>query len=177
MSVTAFEKIEDSEQADGSRHIAFRFVFHTGEIIIKRFLAASTYDEMAGLSEMVPIVEQQMIDNECSNLIGIAETGGTDVFDASPVHPETITLANRKKNFAKKALRYIVNNKDIKLARTIFLKTWDYLANESGWTGAQIAGYLGISLITLQRINSRFQWIRDNLTGIDADDSYVGDVD
>ena len=69
MTITASEKIEDQEQADGSRHIAFRFTFHNGLVVDKRFLAASGYDDSAGLTAMEPIVEQQVADNEDEQLL------------------------------------------------------------------------------------------------------------
>jgi len=140
-------------------------------------MGSSGYDANASLAALIPIVEQQMIDSECSNLIAQAEIIGTDVFDASPVHPETDSLSDRRKRLGRKALRYIVNNWDLKLARRIFYRSWYYLKYESGWTAQQIADYLDISLAALQRINSRFQWIHDNLEGIDADDTYVGGID
>ncbi len=177
MTITSQEIIEDREQADGSRHIAFRFTFHNRLIIDKRFLAASDYNAETGKMDMVPFVEQQVIDNEINNLIAAAEQNGTDILDAEPVHPETDTLANRKKMLVKRALRYIANERDVKLARLIFYKAWNYLANQSAWTPSQIAEYLGISIGVLSRINDRFQWIHDNLAGIDADDGFVGEVE
>lgn len=173
MTITLSEKTGDNIQQDGSRRITFKFTFHTGEVLDRSFLAPSGYDDTAGLAAMVPIVEDHMIELECMKLITQAEEGGTDILDAAPVHPETISLANRKKNLAKKALRYIWNNKDIKLARIILYGVWYYLKYESGFTAQQIADYLDISLAVLQKINSRFQFIHDNLSALDADDSYL----
>lgn len=177
MSIILSEKTEDNTQANGQRRITFQFTFHTGEIMTRSFLAASDYDDIAGLSAMVPIVEQHMIETECRHLINVAENSEDDIFDAEPVHPETISLANRKKNLAKKALQYIANHRDIKLARRILYTTWYYLKYTSGWTEQQIADYLDISLVQLQKINSRFQFIHDNLVGLDADDSYLEEIE
>ena len=177
MTITFSQKIEDQEQADRGRRITFRFVFHTGEEMSRSFLTVSNYNDVAGLSAMIPIVEQDMIDAECERLISEAEGDGIDVFDAEPWHPETISLANRKKNLVGKALRHIVNQRDIKLARKILYATWHYLKFTSGYTAQQIADYLDISIPQLQKINSRFQFIHDNLSDLDADDSYLEDIE
>ena len=76
MTITASEKIEDREQADGSRAVAFKFTFHAGLEIYKRFLAAHDHDASAGIASMVPIVEQQVIDDEDEQLLADVETGG-----------------------------------------------------------------------------------------------------
>ncbi len=177
MSVISSEIIEDSVQADGRRFVGFEFTFHTAEKIIRRFMVEAAYDKNAGLSAMIPSIEVYKIEEEDAELIGQIEQSTLLALDVIPIHPETETESNRKRRIRRKILRKIMKERDIKLARSVLYPIWYWLKYESGYTAQQIANYLDISLAVLQKVNSRFQAIHDNLAMLDDDDSYVGEVE
>ena len=129
------------------------------------------------MANRVPQINDQLIEGEICRLTSAVENGELEPLDVEPVHPETDTLFDRKRRFFRRLLRYVVNNRDIKIARIVFYPIWYYLKFESTYTAQQIATYLDITIPQLQKLDSRFQAIHDNLAFIDADDSYIEEVE
>ncbi len=177
MSITSTEILEDSPQADGVRHVGVKFIFHNGDEIIRRFWAAIEFNIVDDVNAMKPDIEAYQEQQEDENLMAQIEQDKLAPMDAAPVHPETETAANRKKRFIRRLLRALASERDMKRARKMFYPIWYYLKYESGYTGTQIADYLGISLAKLAVVNSRFQAIHDNLSILDADDGFIEGVD
>jgi len=50
MTITSTEILDDSIQADGMRDIRFKFTFHTGREIIRRFWADGNYNTAIGIT-------------------------------------------------------------------------------------------------------------------------------
>ena len=177
MAIALSEITENSLQSDGNRYISFRYTFDNGDIInFNSMQRPSDYDVNAGLIEYAVIAEERIIEREDSELMSQIENGVSPL-DIEPVHPDTDTVGNRKRRFRRKLLRWIASQDDLKLIRKIFYPIWYWLKFESGYTAQQIANYLGISLTVLQRINNRFQALHDNLSFVDADEQYVGEVE
>ncbi len=177
MSITSTEILEDSPQADGVRHVGVKFIFHNGDEVVRRFWANPTFNIVDDVNDMIPGIETYQEQQEDENLMAQIEQDNLAPMDAVPVHPETDTAANRKKRFIKRLLQKLATNRDIKLVRKMFYPIWYFLKYDSGYTGTQIADYLNISIGKLATVNSRFQAIHDNLTMLDADDGYLGEVD
>ncbi len=177
MSITSTEILEDSAQADGTRHIGVRFNFHTGQEVIRRFWADSSFNTVTDVAAMEAGIEAYMIEQDDGEVMAQIEKGNVAPLDAQPVHPETETTANRKKRMIRKLLRKMATEPDMKLVRKMLYPIWYWLKYDSGYTATQIANYFNISLAKLGTINSRFQAIHDNLSMIDADDGYLGEVD
>ena len=168
---------EDNQQVDGSRYISFQYVFDNGDIItFNSMQKPSDYDADAGLIAYASMAEVQIVEREDSELVALIDSG-IDPMDIEPTHPSTDTAADRKRRFRRKLLRLIASESDLKVIRKILYPVWYWLKFESGYTSQQIADYLNISLTVLQRINSRFQALHDNLAFVDADDDYIGEVD
>ena len=177
MSITLTEILEDSPQADGTRHIGVKFNFHNGQEVIRRFWADSSFDTVTDIVAMEPDIEAYMIEQDDEEVIAQIEKGNVAPLSAQSVHPETMTAANRKKRMVRKLLRRMATERDMKLVRKMFYPIWYWLKYDSGYTATQIANYFNISLAKLGTINARFQAIHDNLFMIDADDGYLGEVD
>jgi len=75
MSITSTEIIEDSEQADGSRHIGVRFISHTGKEVIRRFWADKAFDTGKDVAAMIPAIETYMAQEEVQEVVGLIEQG------------------------------------------------------------------------------------------------------
>lgn len=177
MTITSSEIIENGVQADGTRYVSFRYTFQNGDVItFGSMQKPGDYDVDAGLITYAAIAETQIVEREDSELVGLIDAG-TDPMDITPVHPDTDTTAVRKRRFRRKLLRLIATEGDLKTIRKILYPVWYWLKFESGYTAQQIADYLDISLTVLQRINSRFQALHDNLSFVDDDDQYIGAVD
>ena len=177
MAIASSAITEDNQQADGTRYISFKYVFDNGDIItFNSMQKPSDYDVDAGLIAYASMAEVQIVEREDSELVALID-GGIDPMDIEPAHPSTDTAADRKRRFRRKLLRLIATEYDLKAIRKILYPVWYWLKFESGYTSQQIADYLGISLTVLQRINSRFQALHDNLAFVDADDDYIGEVD
>ncbi|KKK89395.1 hypothetical protein LCGC14_1746050 [marine sediment metagenome] len=58
MSITSTEILEDSPQADGTRHIGVRFNFHNGQEVIRRFWADSSFDTVTDVAAMESGIEE-----------------------------------------------------------------------------------------------------------------------
>lgn len=170
------EKIEDQEQADGSRHIGFRFTFHNGLVIDKRFLAASDYNDAVGILDMIPLVEQQVADNEDEQIFANVENGA-DPVTAIPIHPETDTNQNRQKRWLRKLIRWAMVNREIKWVRLVLYPVWYEFKFNLSYTPAQIQNILDITPAQYNKFNDRLTAIHNNLSDIDADDSYVGEIE
>lgn len=177
MTITLSEKIEDSTQADGSRHIAFCFAFHNGLEIIKRMLRPYGWDDETALSDMIPIVEQEVIDNEDNGLIGQVESNLIDPVTAEPVHPETDAATVRIRRFHRKLIRYAMRHRDIKAVRWMLYPIWYELKFNLSYNMSQIASYLDITIAQANKINDRMQAFHDSLSMIDGDDGYLEDID
>jgi hypothetical protein len=136
----------------------------------------SDYDVDAGLIAYATEAETVIVEREDSELTSLIDAG-TDPMDIEPVHPTTDTAAARKRRFRRKLLRLIATEGDLKEIRRILYPIWYWLKFESGYTAQQISNYLGISLTVLQRINTRFQALHDNLAFVDSDDDHIGEVD
>ena len=177
MTVTSYQILEDSQQADGSRHIAFEFVFHTAERIIKRFLASSGYDANAGLIAMISNVEQQVIDNEDQNILGLVEQDKADPVTAIPVHPETLSDALRQRRWLRKLVRWAMINRDIKWIRKVLYPVWYEFKFNQSLTINQIANYLGITVAQANKFNDRLTAYHNALAFIDGDDGLTEEVE
>ena len=177
MTITSSEILEDRQQAHNQRYVWEKHIDHLADEHFFFYAASLSADVNAIMLARVPQVEESLIDGEIGGLTGRVESGEIAALDAEPVHPETDTLAIRKRTFFRRLLRYTVNNRDIKIARIVFYPIWYYLKFESTYTAQQIADYLDITISQLQWINNRFQAIHDNLAFIDADDGYVGEVE
>jgi len=177
MAVTLSEKIEDSTQADGSRHIAFRFVFHNGFEVVKRMFAHSGWNDSIGLSNMIPIVEQEIIDNEDRNLIIKSESGEIDPVTAQPEHPETDTAAIRARRFHRKLIRYAMRHREIKAVRWMLYPIWYELKFNLSYNISQISNYLDITIAQANKINDRMQAFHDFINVIDSDDAFVEEIE
>ena len=177
MSIISSEIVENNLQADSNRYISYRYTFSNGDIIrFNSMQKPGDYDANAGLVEYAAIAEGRITEREDSELMSQVESG-LNPLDVEPVHPDTETAGKRKRRFRRKLLRWIASEGDLKLIRKVFYPIWYWLKFESGYTAQQIADYLGISLIVLQRINNRFQALHDNLSFVDADEQYVGEVE
>lgn len=177
MTIQSSTITENNLQADGTRYISFQYVFTNGDVItFGSMQKPGDYDVGAGLIAYASMAEVQIVEREDSELVSLIDYG-TDPMDIEPVHPSTDTAAARKRRFRRKLLRLIADESDLKIIRKILYPVWYWLKFESGYTSQQIADYLGISLTVLQRINSRFQALHDNLTFVDSDDDYIGEVD
>lgn len=177
MTIISSEITENSVQADGTRYVSFRYTFDNGDIVtFGSMQKPSDYDADAGLIAYATDAETAIVDREDSELVSLIDAG-TDPMDVLPVHPTTDTAAVRKRRFRRKLLRLIAAEGDLKVIRKILYPVWYWLKFESGYTAQQIADYLNISLTVLQRINSRFQALHDNLAFVDTDDDYLGEVD
>ena len=177
MSITSTEILEDSTQADNSRHIGVKFIFHNGQEIIRRFWANQAFNIVDDVNAMKPDIESYMEQEEDSELMAQIEKGNIEPMDAAPVHPETDTAANRKKRFVRKLVRLMMQNRDMKFVRKMFYPIWYLLKYDSGYNANQIANYFNTTVGKLNVINNRFQAIHDNLTMLDADDGFIEEVD
>ena len=176
MGIQSSEITENSVQSDGTRYISYRYTFQNGDIItFGSMQKPGDYDVDAGLIAHATEAETSIVEREDSELVSLIDAG-TDPLDIIPVHPDTDTAAVRKRRFRRKLLRLIAAEGDLKVIRRILYPVWYWLKFESGYTAQQIADYLDISLTVLQRINSRFQALHDNLTFVDDDDQYIGEV-
>lgn len=177
MSIVSSEVVENVAQKN-NRYVSYFYTFHNGNTI--RFNSLSKpldYDVNAGLIAYATIAEEQIIETKDSELIAQIESGDLAPMDTTPEHPDTETVNNRKKRLRRKLLRQIANNPDLKMIREVFYPIWYWLKYESGYTPQQIANYLNCSVSVIQRINNRFQALHDNLTFVDTDNSYLGEVD
>ena len=176
MGIQSSEITENSVQSDGTRYISYRYTFQNGDIItFGSMQKPGDYDVDAGLIAHATEAEARIVEREDSELVSLIDAG-TDPLDIIPVHPDTDTASVRKRRFRRKLLRLIASEGDLKVIRRILYPVWYWLKFESGYTAQQIAGYLDISLTVLQRINNRFQALHDNLTFVDDDDQYIGEV-
>ena len=177
MPITISEIIENNFQSDGTRYISYRYTFQNGDIItFGSMQKPGNYDIDAGLITYATKAETQIVKREDSELMGLINAG-INPMDIEPAHPSTDTDIVKKRRFRRKLLRLIAMENDLKVIRKTLYPVWYWLKFESGYTSQQIADYLNISLTVLQRINSRFQALHDNLAFIDADDNYLGEVD
>ena len=177
MTIISSEILEDRQQAHPQRYVWEKHTDHLAKEHFVFYAAELGADVNANMTARVPQINQSLIDGEIGELTSKIESGELEPLDVEPIHPETDTLSIRKRTFFRRLLRYVVNNRDIKLARIVFYPIWYYLKFESSYTAQQIADYLDITISQFQRINTRFQAIHDNLAFIDADDSYVGEVE
>lgn len=177
MSIINNEIVENVAQ-ESNRYVSYLYTFHNGDVL--RFNSLSKpldYDVNAGLITYAAIAEEKIIEVKDSELIAQIESEDIMPMDAIPEHPDTETINNRKKRLRRKLLRQIASNPDLKVIRKVFYPVWYWLKYESGYTVQQIANYLNCSVSVMQRINNRFQALHDNLTFVDADNSYLGEVD
>lgn len=176
MSIINSEIIENNLQADATRYVSYKYTFQDeSKIIFGSIQKPGDYDVDAGLIIYASMAEVSIVNREDSELVALVDAG-TDPMDIEPVHPDTDTAAVRKRRFRCKLLRLVATESDLKVIRKILYPVWHWLNFESGYTSQQIADYLNISLTVLQRINSRFQTLHDNLAFVDADDDYIGEV-
>ena len=175
--IVSYEIVEQTIQSGGTQRVYVAFTDHLAQVHHRSYdfpSGAVVADEIAIRQTAV---ESGLESAEVELLTSAVESGSIVAMDVEPVLPSTDTLAVRKRKFYRRLLRYVVNNRDIKLARLVFYPVWYYLKFESEYTAQQIADYLDISLAKLAIINSRFQAIHDNLTFVDTDDDYVSEVD
>ena len=177
MTIISSEILEDRQQAHPQRYVWEKHTDHLAKDHFIFYAAELGADVNANMTARVPQINQNLIDGEIGELTGRIESGEIAALDVEPVHPETDTLADRRRTFFRRLLRYTVKNRDIKIARIVFYPIWYYLKFESGLNANKIATYLDITTDQLLWINSRFQAIHDNLAFIDADDSYLGEVE
>lgn len=178
MSIISSEIVEDSVQGSGDRYIRFRYEFDNGDIIeINRGQQPSSYDADVGLVDGAIEAQQIAINREDANLASKVIGGLIDVMGVIPYHPSTESDADKRKRFAKKLLRKIATEQDLKIVRRAFYPVWYWLKFNSGYNPSQIASYLDITVTTLSRIDARFQALHDHLQLIDDDESYLGEVD
>lgn len=178
MAIILQEITENAPQQGNYRYISYHYVFHNGdEIWFYSISKPKDYDVDAGLVEYAIFAGEQVIEQNENELQKQIEVGDLALVDAEPAHPDTETSFNRKRRFRRKLLRHIADEGDLKVIRKIFYPVWYWLKFESGYTAQQIANYLDISISILQKINNRFQALHDNLAFVDADDSYLGEVD
>lgn len=177
MSIIQSKITENTLQSDSNRYISYEYTFQNGDIIkFNSMQKPNNYDVEAGLIEYTVKAETQIIEREDSELMTQIESGISPL-DIEPAHPDTETVGNKKRRFRRKLLRWIASEGDLKMIRKVFYPIWYWLKFESGYTAQQIADYLDISLPVLQKINSRFQALHDNLAFVDADDNYLGEVE
>lgn len=177
MSIISSEIVENVAQKS-NRYVSYFYTFHNGDTI--RFNSLSKpldYDVDAGLITYAAIAEGQIVEQKDSELIVLIESGDIVPMDAIPEHPDMETVSKRKKRLRRKLVRQIATKSDLKMIRKVFYPVWFWLRYESGYTAQQIANYLGCSVSVSQRINKRFQALHDNIAFVDADNSYLGEVD
>ena len=168
----------DIAQASGDRYIRFQYEFDDGRIItIDRGQQPLAYDANTGLTDGATEAETQVIEQEEQELNSQIVNSIIDPLDAVPYHPTSETQSNRTRRYRRRLIRWIAAEVDMKIARLIFYPVWYWAKFDSGYTNTQIANYLNISMTTLSRINSRFQAFHDNLTFLDGDDSYIGEIE
>ena len=161
---------ENQIQADGMRYVTYRYTFHNGDII--NFYSMSkpgNYNVDQGLIDYQTEAKARAITQNDGKLEAQIDRGTLAPLDAEPAHPNTMTLANRKKRLLRKLLKRAARSDDLKEVRRIFYPVWYYLKHESGYTPTQIANYLGMSVAKLGQVNTRFQALHDHLTLIDND--------
>jgi len=164
MAIASSEIIEDSPQADGRRFIGFKFVFHTGQEVIRCFLAAADYDKNAGLIEMIPLIEAYMIKEEEQKVLGEVEAG---------LNPMDITVSHTTiQKSHRKLIRWIMKHPANMAVKLIPLIQWLRVT----YTAQQIATYLGLTLATVIKINSRFLELESLQPLLDADNTYIGEI-
>lgn len=162
MTIINADLIEDHEQADGSRHIWFRFTFHNGLIIDKRPHVASGWDEVAGLAAMIPVVEQEVIDNEDRQMLADVEQGNANPVTVIPIHPEAETDTNRQKRWLRKLVRWTMRNRDKDSVYIALYPVWYEFKFVQAYSIAQIASILDLTIAQVNKFNQRLQLYHDN---------------
>jgi len=171
------EITENQIQRDGRRYVTYQYTFPNGDMV--HFYSMSKpgdYDVEAGLVEYGALAKKQVIEQDDDKLVQQIE-GGLNPLDAEPAYPDTMSLKGRKKRLLRKVLGRIAAEEDLRLVRKLFYPIWHWLKFESGYTAQQIAGYLGISVVKLQKVNARFQRLHDHLALIDEDEAIEGIVE
>lgn len=177
MTITSSQIVEDSSQADGRRFLTMKFTFHTGEVVQLCRKVGSAYDEQVGLTLEAAKQENQIIDREDSNLYSKILTGQeTEVVEAVIAHPETISLADRRKRFHRKLVRWAMQEQDIKGVRRLLYALWYYLKYTASYTPQQIANYFDVTLAQLKKFDDRMTALSSIVTTLDGDDAYVVDL-
>jgi len=164
MPIISSEITEDSPQADGRRFVGFKFVFHTGQEVIRRFMVASDYDKNVGISAMMPLVEIYMVKEEEQKIVGEVEAGLNPMDIA--VNHTTVQEAHRK------LIKWIMNHKADIAVKMIPLVQYLRIT----YTAQQIATYLGLTLATVIKINSRFLELESLQPLLDTDNTYIGEI-
>lgn len=170
MTIIKSEVTENNIQADNTRYVSFRYTSDTGDIITFNSMSKpKDYDVKKGLVEYVTKANALFAEKEKGDLILSIEKG------VSPI--EINPKQTDKKTIHRQLLKSVLNESDIKTARKLFYPVWHWLTFENKYEIEQIAEYLDISLIMLQRVNKRFQALHNNLVFVDTDDDYLGEVD
>jgi hypothetical protein len=175
MGVVSTNFVEGGEQSIGPwRYVWGEYTLHTGETrsIQRRVPMATSLAEFT--AQIVPEIEAGLPDDEDFRLLSDFEnlTGdddAPDVMAVTPDHPDTDSEAIRVRRFRRKVLRLIYRSGDIKLVRKVLLPLYQWLRDTSGFTPAQIADYLGITLGQLSAVQTRMEAIEANVAFIDGD--------
>ena len=75
MAITTTEILEDSEQADSSRHVGVKFISYTGKEVIRRFWANESFDTDKDVAAMIPDIETYMAKEEAQEVVGLIMQG------------------------------------------------------------------------------------------------------
>jgi hypothetical protein len=173
MSISASEVVENKVQADGSRQIGFRYTFHTGEVVDRRFLAPSDYNATTGISDMASDVEQYMIDREDENLISTS----TDPVNDIPVHPETDTPTQRQRRWLRKLIRFAMRNREKEIVYRLLYPIWYEFKFNLSYTPTQIQNYFDITVAQYTTFNDRLTLYHNHKDLMDLDESYIEEMD
>ena len=120
-------------------------------------------------------VQERDIDR-CQAVVRASICGlSRQTIDVKGVTPNQALLDAMQRRFRRQLVRWGMRNREQKVVRDLFYDTWFWLKFTSGYTGAQIASYLDVSIGTVAAINNRMQAIHDNLAFVDADAEFEVD--
>lgn len=163
MAIVSSIILETSIQTDGRRWIREKHTDHLGFLHFAQYLTNADSDINAIMLARIPFINSMLIENEEQKLISKFEEERND--------PTTYTFNfTTKQAFLRRLIRYIMNHKDVKLILAI-KPLIDWL--KANYTAAQIATYLGITIVVLGRINTRLDAIFSIATTLNADDSKI----
>jgi hypothetical protein len=171
MPVTGHTVREDNLQVGGRRYVRYFFQFDTGEEIQRGpKLVPDGFDTAADAVSLIPTIEADMVDIEDTRLQLEFDDGlRTDFLTVEPVHPSTDTVADRRRRFHRKFVRWAYKHSDLKEVRRLLYALWYWLKFDSGYNNAEIRTYLNVTNTQLTAFDTRMQAIHDNLAFIDAD--------
>ena len=161
MSVISHQTIEDSEQADGRRHVRYEFTDNLGD---KHYrgpkVVSAGFNADADRVTMVPDVEEALALAEILDAILLAESQLLNP-DKVPDHQSGGTVEEQQANFDRRVLGRCML---FESAHALYAAYPMFQAVElrGGANANQRASYLGLSVVTYNQIDARFS----NVNGV-----------